>query len=103
MNVRDLLDPEIEPFLAGFPFDHVDDEVLAKVRTPAPPVPLSDDVARTDHVVPGAPHVSVRLLRAKDTDGLLPCVYSVHGGGFVMGTCGMYDLAFDRWCPNLQV
>ena len=38
MDVRDLLDPEIVPSLAGFPFEHIDADVLAKVRLPGPAV-----------------------------------------------------------------
>jgi acetyl esterase/lipase len=103
MNVRDMLDPEIVPFLAGFPFEHIDANILAKVRQPGPVVALTDEVVRTEHVAPGDPDVPLRVHRAKTAEGLLPCIYSIHGGGFVIGSYDMDDLAFDRWCPMLDV
>ena len=43
----------------------------------------------------------VRVHRAKGTDGVLPCVYSMHGGGYVIGSHSMDDPLFERWCPKL--
>jgi acetyl esterase/lipase len=65
---------------------------------------LSDAVERTEHVVPGtpeAPEVPVRVHRPKGAAGLLPCIYSIHGGGYVIGSYDMDDLRFDNWCPSL--
>ncbi len=31
------------------------------------------------------------------------CIYSMHGGGYVIGSYTMDDLLFDRWCPALGV
>ena len=103
MNAKDLLDPEIVPALSLIPFEHIDEEMLPKIRVAPPPMPLSDDVTRTDHVVPVDPKVPVRVHRAKDAEGLQPCVYSIHGGGFVMGSYDMDDVRFDRWCPMFGV
>ena len=44
---------------------------------------------------------AVRVHRAKDADGVLPCVYSMHGGGYVLGTNAMDDPVFDELCPKL--
>lgn len=64
---------------------------------------LSDDVTRTEHVVPGDPPITVRVHRAVGATGVLPCVYSIHGGGYVLGSAAMDDGSFDRWCPQLGV
>jgi triacylglycerol lipase len=67
--------------------------------------PLSDAVERTDHRVPGpdgAPDVIVRVHRPSGTNEMLPCVYSMHGGGYVMGSHLGNDSRFDSWCPRLR-
>ena len=69
-------------------------------------IPLSDAVARSDHVIPGpagAPDVAVRVHRPKAVSEELPCIYSIHGGGYVLGTYDMDDLRFDNWSPSLGV
>jgi acetyl esterase/lipase len=66
------------------------------------PVELSDDVERTDHVVSDDPRVVVRVHRAKNAGSAkLPGVYSIHGGGYVLGSYDMDDARFDRWCPSM--
>lgn len=65
---------------------------------------LSDAVERTDQTVPGragGPDVVVRVHRPKGAAGQLPCIYSIHGGGYVLGSYEMDDLRFDNWCPAL--
>jgi acetyl esterase/lipase len=79
---------------------------LAQARSrPVAPVALSDAVQRTDHVVPGppgAPDIRLRVHRPRGADGVLPCVYSIHGGGYIMGTHLSDDARFDRWSPALS-
>jgi acetyl esterase/lipase len=65
---------------------------------------LSDQVIRRDFEVPGPPGAPTVMLRAHVPRGLAgpaPCMYSMHGGGYVMGHRGMDDLRFDHWCPQL--
>ena len=99
---RDLLDPEVAEAAKNIPFDEVTAELLPALRTGmAIEVPLSDAVERIDHVVPGDPDVPVRVHRPKDADGVLPCVYSIHGGGYVLGSNVMEDPVFDVLSPKL--
>jgi len=84
----------------------ITDENLATMRDQ--PIrrqrPLSDAVERIDHRVPGpagAPDVVVRVHRPAGTTDTLPCVYSMHGGGYVMGSYLGNDSRFDAWCPEL--
>ncbi len=104
MTSLDLLDPEIAKAIELIPFDEMTAEILSTVRElTAVELPLSDAVERIDHVVPGDPEVAVRVHRPKGADGVLPCVYSMHGGGYVIGTNAMDDLLFDELCPKLDL
>jgi acetyl esterase/lipase len=110
MNVEALLDPEIAealksmPLMDGFQFEALPamrqqrNSLLANVQ-------LSDRVERRDYTVPGpagSPDVAIRVHRPVAANGQLPCVYFMHGGGYVFGTHLMDDLRFDRWCPELN-
>lgn len=67
-------------------------------------VELSDRVDRRDITVPGpdgAPDVTIRVHTPAGLEHPAPCVYSIHGGGYVLGHRCMDDLRFDRWCPEL--
>ena len=102
MNARDRLDPELTEAVELVPFGDVTAEILPALRGRFE-FPVSDAVERTDHVVPGDPAVSVRVHRAKNATGVLPCVYSIHGGGYVLGSNTMDDVLFDALCPKLGV
>lgn len=103
MTSHDLLDPELAPAAGLIPFDEITTEILPTLRGALGSIelPLSDAVERVDHVVPGDPPVSVRVHRTKGTDDPLPCVYSMHGGGYVLGSYAMDDPRFDAMCPKL--
>lgn len=99
------LHPEIAPLKEFVPLTTIDASVLEMVRTTplGEPVELSDQVERTDHVVSDDPHVWVRVHRPAGVDGPLPCVYSIHGGGYVIGSTSMDDPSFDAWCQRFQI
>jgi acetyl esterase/lipase len=99
-----ILDAEIAPVLDAFPvaFALSVDGLPAMRSTRSEmfaDIELSDAVERTDHVVSDDPRVVVRVHRPRGVDGPLPCVYSIHGGGYVLGSYDMDDAKFDRWCP----
>jgi acetyl esterase/lipase len=62
---------------------------------------LTDAVARVDHLVPGEPPVAVRVHRPVVLESPLPCVLSIHGGGYIGGSYDDDDFLHDRWCPVL--
>jgi acetyl esterase/lipase len=64
-------------------------------------VPLTDDVERTDHDVPAHPDVRVRVHRPAGRSGPLPCVVSLHGGGYMVGSYVDEDARHDRLCQAL--
>jgi acetyl esterase/lipase len=102
-----IIDPEIEPLLAAVPIGTLTVEALPESRLLRNELfaqlgaSLSDRVVRTDHVLGDATHVFVRVHRPAEQDGPLPCVYSIHGGGYVIGSVDMDDARFDRWCTML--
>ena len=104
VNVKDLLDPELQPVLQSFELPTIDAEGVAAMRGASfASLGLSEAVRRTDHQVPGDPPVPVRVHRANDAEGLLPAILTIHGGGYVIGSYDMDSPLLDRWCPNLGV
>jgi acetyl esterase/lipase len=98
-----ILDQEIVPLLELAPVFQLSVDTLPAMRDArnvAMQVELSDAVERVDHVVSDEPRVVVRVHRPKAVEGPLPCVYSIHGGGYVLGTYAMDDARFDRLCPT---
>jgi acetyl esterase/lipase len=99
-----LLHAEIIPLLEAMPPFAFTAEALPLIRQNGigAPVELSDDVERTDHVVSDDPRVVVRVHRAKNAGSdALPGIYSIHGGGYIVGSYEMDDARFDRWCPTM--
>ena len=106
MSPRHQLDPEVAAVAALVPFDDLDAELLAAFRIAIamePQPSLSSPVSRTDILAPGDPAVPLRVHRASGGDDARPCVYSIHGGGYVLGSNTMDDARFEDWCPNLGV
>ncbi len=99
------LHPAIEATRDLVPIPDIDAQVLPVLRA-APlvaPVELSDEVERTEHVVSDDPRVVVRVHRPKGATGPLPCVYSIHGGGYIIGSYDMDDAKFDVWCRQHNI
>lgn len=104
------LDPEIAAALSALPatMPTIDADILPAVRNgrilglELPP--LSDRVTRTDHTVPGPAGDPDIIVRIHVPDGLerpAPCLFSIHGGGYILGDRSQDDLRFDRLCPDL--
>ena len=90
---------DIGALLGGLSDDTIGDVRAAMSQMPVPP--LTDQVQRTDHEIPGSGGVVVRVHRPVDVKGPLPCVYWMHGGGLVLGDYAGDDARFDVWCPQL--
>jgi acetyl esterase/lipase len=105
MDGRTLLDPEIATLAGAVPLPEINEETLAMMRSVgfAGVVELSDEVERVDHVVSSEPEVIVRVHRRRGLEGAVPCVYSIHGGGYILGNRAMDDLRFDRWCQQFPL
>ena len=97
------VDPQVAELLSMVPFGTIDSSILNTMRSVqlgAPPV-LSDAVERREHVVPGDPEVLIRVHRPAGVEGDMPCLYSIHGGGFVLGSYDMDDARFDALVPEV--
>lgn len=69
-----------------------------RLRDPGTP---SGAVEHLDRLAPGDPDVPVRLHRERDATEPRPCLISIHGGGYVIGSHLGDDGRFDRWSPLL--
>jgi triacylglycerol lipase len=103
------LDPQFADILAALPLNlgELNAETLGQVRSQTsalPPVELSDRVKRADYTIPGpagAPDVTVRVHTPLGLEAPLPCVFSIHGGGFILGSYEMDDPRHDGWSPEI--
>lgn len=103
-GVRDLLDPELQPILGAFELPPLDPEALKAMRGASFATPgLSEAVTRTEHLVPGEPPVRVRVHRAVSDEGVLPAVFTMHGGGYVIGSYDMDDTLLEQWCQSIGI
>jgi acetyl esterase/lipase len=102
-----LLSPEFAAAAGTFPAFGVATDNLAIVRqaivelaasapTPADP----PEVTTIDHQVPGSDAI-VRVYRPRGLDGVLPGFYSMHGGGYVLGSYELDNDRVGRWCQQL--
>jgi len=90
MDSQHLVDPELAPFLDMFPSVVLSHDNLQEVRNrvlPLPPIEESGvDLERV--MVPGpagAPEVPLLVYRPRQAARPMPCIYHVHGGGYVLG------------------
>lgn len=67
---------------------------------------LSEDVTREDVFVPGptgSPDVRLRVHRRVGARAPQPCLFWMHGGGYVLGAPEQDDVRFDRWCRRFDI
>jgi triacylglycerol lipase len=90
MDSQHLVDPELRPFLDMFPSMLLSNELLDAVRSrvlPLPPIEESGvDLERV--MIPGpagAPEILLHIYRPREAARPLPCIYHIHGGGYVAG------------------
>jgi acetyl esterase/lipase len=110
-NPLPFYDPEVRAALEASPsLGTVKAETLDQVRANrmllSEQVPLSSEVTRTDHLIPGpdgAPDIRLRVHRPRSASHDLPALYWIHGGGYVLGTPEQDDLRFDRWCQRFDL
>jgi acetyl esterase/lipase len=66
--------------------------------------PQASGMTVTDRVVPGEPgdpDITVRGIKPADSEGPLPLVYWIHGGGFIFGSGLMPDPRLEHWVKDL--
>lgn len=104
-----LLDPVYAALLGELPAFQLTDETVSVMReqigAAAPPFTPSGKVAHRDVAVPAADghEITLRIYTPEGLTGARPCVYAIHGGGYVMGTYDMLDRLMDGWCADLAI
>lgn len=91
MTEYPLVDPELWPLLEAWPTVELRGDLLDAIRSngarlPAPPI-VANDVRMAERRVPGpaaAPEVALRIYTPAG-EGPFPCLYHIHGGGYVLG------------------
>jgi acetyl esterase/lipase len=98
------LDPQIAKIIAADPPATLSAGTLAKMRATGAKLPAQPpgDVERRDHVVAGEPDVVIRVHRPAGAGAALPCVYSMHGGGYVTGSYASDDARLEGWSRAYQ-
>jgi triacylglycerol lipase len=96
---RHLVDPALLAMLDAWPALTLDAASLATMRQggrlPIGEIVDADRVAKVERIAPGrdgAPDLRLLVYRAADRDGeVLPCIYHIHGGGYVAGSAAMME------------
>ncbi len=98
------LSPEFASLLDAPLLEHLDLEVVKQYRAPLPGLGSTERVERTDRTIEGDPPVEVRIHRPRSgSSHPRPCVLSIHGGGFIIGSFDMDDARFETWSGVLGV
>jgi triacylglycerol lipase len=110
-----LVDPELRALLELFPTIALTEAILPAVRAaelPFPPDPRAvAAVNLAQRKIPGpagSPDVGVAIYTPRESNGPLPCIFHIHGGGFVAGTVAGLNavhrsLALDANCIIVSV
>lgn len=109
VNSRHLVDPQLLKLLETVsPAIDITAAMLPLLRgAPARFEVNARDIERTDMTVrfvpgpKGAPEVSVNIYRPKGAAGLLPCIFHIHGGGYVMGSAAAMEAAHRPMAADL--
>jgi acetyl esterase/lipase len=114
MKTQHLVDPQLLPLLELFPTMQFSVELLPEIRArafPAPEDPRAAAVALETRMVSGpagAPDVPIFIYRPREKSGALPCIFHIHGGGYVVGSAATMEpfhrpLALDADCCIVSV
>jgi acetyl esterase/lipase len=105
MKPIDRLHPELAAIVARFPAHQLTDELVRRSRdalSRQPPAP-STTVERSDHMVRDEPQLLVRVNRPLGATGPLPCLYWMHGGGYIGASVDLDDSLFEVLSPKLGI
>ena len=103
-----LVDPELRWLVEALPDIELTAELLPMARAQPmqlPPQPdatttVSKDVLRVAGPA-GAPDIELLVYRPVDAHGELPCIYHVHGGGYVMGSARDEEIILRPFAAEL--
>jgi triacylglycerol lipase len=106
---RHLVDPAFVEFLDLVPHTVLSDESLPMMRSFSMKSPATaEDLERvevTTRMIPGpadAPEVELLVFRPRNAGGARPCIFHIHGGGFVSGVAQQFDGPLCEWAVTLD-
>lgn len=113
MDVAACLDPEIGVALAASPIGSIDFgaftfETVPQIREAMANMPVVELPATTtmsrEVVVPGVdgPDPTMRVYSPPDEGTGRPCIYWIHGGGYLFGSGLSVDARINRWVEELD-
>ncbi len=102
MDTRKLVDPALLPVLDAFPTVALSDELLGPMREAerfaqlpiAVDPPIREAIEQSVRSVPGpagAPDIGLTIYKPRNAKGVLPCIYHIHGGGYVGGSAAQLE------------
>ncbi len=119
MTTRHLVDPALLPILDVFPTVALSKELLAPMREAERfaqlPIAVSaearESIEQSVVSVPGpeaAPNITLTIYKPRNAAGALPCIYHIHGGGYVGGSAAQLEplhrpLAYELNCVIVSV
>ncbi|MEI6710321.1 MAG: alpha/beta hydrolase [Actinomycetota bacterium] len=90
---KHLVDPELRSLLELIPTVDLTQELLPAIRAAGIPFPSDpraiEAVSLVERNVPGpygAPEVNLAIYTPRNGNGLFPCIFHIHGGGYVRGS-----------------
>jgi acetyl esterase/lipase len=102
-GLRSRLHPDIGAVVDALDVPDMDEEFMALVRSFDVSVPVSDAIEVDEHAVPGDPSLSARVYRPRGFARPAPCLFSIHGGGYVIGRASGDNALFNTLCPQLGI
>ncbi len=107
MNTAHLVDPELRPILDLFPTAKLTPETLPAARARVLPIPPYEGPEVAVELVEapgpqGAPPVPLHLYRPAEAKRPMPCIYHIHGGGYVMGSAASLKPLHQRLASSLR-
>ncbi len=109
MSTMHLVDPELRATLESFPAFEFTREILLPLRDQfdqmmaAAPVPADTSVSVVERMAPGlrGPDVKLLVYRPREQTRVLPAILYIHGGGYVIGSAAMMDIANRMLVPAI--
>lgn len=107
MSSLHLVDPELRPLLEVFPTVDLGRDNLAAARSfrLPPQQNMEPGVTLERRKAPGpsgAPEVELLFYRPQNSTAPLPCIYHVHGGGYVAGSAESAEAVHRNLSARLQ-
>lgn len=106
MNSSHLLDPGLADLLANFPAAPLSNSDLPRIRGFKIPFPPDDIPATSERLeIPGTEGTASLTLfvhRPRSARSPLPCIFHIHGGGFVAGSAESSAFTNRQWSAGLD-